>query len=165
MPAVRTVPSGTQCRGCRLRFAIGTLTHIYLAADAGAVPVAVNAVDVTPTGLAGDRYTDGRGTFSGRFPHDGRHVSLIAADAAALLPDGDHRRNLVLDGLDVMDLIGRTFTIGTATFTDIRTCPPCGRLDRLTGRDTRGLLKRIGGVRADVVVPGRIAVGDDVAVA
>ena len=45
---------------------------IYLSDAAGGGMTAVPEVLVTPDGLAGDRYAAGAGTFSGRYPHEGR---------------------------------------------------------------------------------------------
>ena len=143
----------------------GTLEAIYVAAAAGDLPVAVEAAEVTAAGLAGDRYEAGVGTFSHRLP-DGRAVTLIAAetldDLGERLADGRHRRNLVVRGVDLDALLRRTFTVGGVVLRGARPCPPCGRLARLTDPEAKRLLHRRGGLRADVVTPGTIRVGDAV---
>lgn len=120
-------------------------------------------------GLVGDRYHAGRGTFSSRIAvaAGAREVSLIEAtsiaecarrlgepvDAAAL------RRNLVISGLDLMTLRGQVLAIGAVRLQVVSSCPPCGYLSRLCGRDMRHGLRGIGGMRAGVLVGGRLVVG------
>lgn len=145
------------------------LVSIFTAPAAGAPVVRVpRAVALAGQGLAGDRYAAGEGSFS-RWPGKGRALTLI--DAAALaeaeqefgvaLSAGEHRRNLVVDGLDLRTLLGGTFQIGTAAFRGERVCAPCKYLVRVTGQDRifDALVGR-GGIRAEVVEPGEIAEGD-----
>ena len=70
-------------------------------------------------GLEGDRYAAGEGSFS-RWPGRGREVTLVAAEALAeaaaefgvAVADGEHRRNLVVEGVPLDDLRGVPFAIG-----------------------------------------------------
>ncbi len=143
--------------------AVARLTEIYVCPVAGAEPVAVDSVEVTAAGLVGDRYAAGVGTFSRMLP-DGRAVSLVDAAAVAAFPGGRHRRNLVVEGVDLPALLRREFAIGDLVLRGVRPCPPCGRLSRLTGVDAKALLKGRGGLRAEVVTPGVVRVGDAVRV-
>ena len=74
---------------------------------------------------------------------------------------GEHRRNLVVAGIDLRALLGGTFRIGGATFRGERVCAPCKYLVRVTGQPAAfdALVGR-GGIRAAVVDGGRVAVGD-----
>lgn len=60
-------------------------------------------------GLAGDRYADGSGTFSGR--GSGYELTLVGSEALAAAEVGweEARRNLVTRGIDLDALIGRRF--------------------------------------------------------
>lgn len=149
----------------------GRLLAIYVAPDAGAPVEALEHADaLAGRGLAGDRYAAGAGSFS-RWPGRGRAITLISAgdlaDAEAAfgvaMAHGEHRRNLVVVGLDLRTLLGGTFRIGTATFRGERVCAPCKYLVRVTGQAAAfdALVGR-GGIRADVIEGGRIAVGDAV---
>jgi hypothetical protein len=122
-------------------------------------------------GLEGDRYFDGEGTFSDPAAN-GVDLTLVAAEAleALTLPSGrplapeDARRNVVTRGVDVNALVGRRFRIGDVECLGQRLCEPCAHLERLTEPGTlRGLVHR-GGLRADVVGDGEIAVGAEVRV-
>jgi MOSC domain-containing protein YiiM len=115
-------------------------------------------------GLEGDRYFDGRGTFSGA-GGDGRDITLIEAEALddlGLLAPEEARRNVVTRGIDLNALVGRRFSVGDVECAGRRLCEPCAHLQRLTVPGTlRGLVHR-GGLRADVLRDGTIRVGDAV---
>jgi MOSC domain-containing protein YiiM len=101
----------------------------------------------------------------------GRDLTLIeaealeelAAGAGIELEPGEHMRNVVTRGVRLDDLIGRPFRVGPVRCVGVEPCHPCRRLERLTGRT--GVLKGLagrGGLRADVVRGGELAVGDPV---
>jgi MOSC domain-containing protein YiiM len=154
------------------RVADGRVEALFVCAVAAGEPEAVERAEaLAGRGLRGDRYAEGRGTFSNR-GGDGRHLTLIAAEALAdlagetgieLAPAGA-RRNVLTSGVDLDALIGRRFRIGAAECAGRRPCPPCTHLERLAGPGLlRGLADR-GGLRADVLRGGPIAVGDPVVV-
>lgn len=149
----------------------GRLVSIYVAPAAGA-PIALvpHAEALAGRGLAGDRYAAGTGSFS-RWPGKGRAVTLISAEALAEaeaafgvdVSHGEHRRNLVVAGVDLRSLLGGRFRIGEALFEGARVCAPCKYLVRVTGqaRAFDALVGR-GGIRAEVLEGGVIAEGDAV---
>ena len=108
-------------------------------------------------------------------PHergDGRDLTLIAGEAVdalaaehgVWLEPGESRRNVTTRGIDLNALVGRRFSVGGVEAVGVELCEPCKVLVRLTGDwgVLRGLVHR-GGLRADVVRSGEIAVGDAVA--
>lgn len=114
-------------------------------------------------GLDGDRYATGDGTFAaqGRI---GQDLTLIDAEAltAADLSAVDARRNVVTRGIDLDGLVGHRFRIGAVQCRGERRAEPCAHLQRLTGPGVLRALVHRGGVRADVLSDGHIAVGDTV---
>jgi MOSC domain-containing protein YiiM len=147
----------------------GTIEFIYLASTATGPTHPVHEARAIPgVGLEGDRYALGSGTFSKPLPD--RELTLIEAEAIEALqqeyhfelPPGEARRNLVTRGVALNHLVGRDFQIGEVKVRGIRLCEPCEHLQRLTGRDViRGLTHR-GGLRAQILTPGRIRIGDQV---
>ena len=143
------------------------LAQIFLADIARAEMTPIDSIEVLREGLAGDRYARGIGSFS-KGLKDGRAITLIAGETIDFLKaehgvdwgNGEHRRNLVTRGVDLDSLVHVRFRIGGAVLRGNRRCPPCGYLSKLTGADAKALLHRRGGLRADVIEPGRIAVGD-----
>ena len=149
----------------------GRLVDIYLAPAAGAPVRRVDAAEaLAGRGLEGDRYAAGEGSFS-RWPGRGREVTLVAAEALAeaaaefgvAVADGEHRRNLVVEGVPLDELRGVPFAIGNARFEGVRVCAPCKYLVRVTGQDRIfDALVRRGGLRATVTASGTVRSGDAV---
>jgi len=148
---------------------VGTVELIALAAEAEAPMRAVSAAEaVEGHGLMGDRYERGAGTFSN--PR-GRGYDLTLVEAEALeelsakgieLAPIEARRNLVVRGIALDDLIGWRFRVGEVECFGQRRCEPCSHLERLTRPGVlRGLVHR-GGLRADVLTGGGIRTGDRV---
>jgi MOSC domain-containing protein YiiM len=143
----------------------GTVERIWVAASAGEPAQARDEVRALPgRGLEGDRHVSGRGTFpSGP---SGSALTLIEAEvcesfAPPLSPD-DHRRNLLTRGIALNRLVGHEFTIGTVRCRGMRLCEPCTVMQRYTGRPILRDLVHRGGLRADILEDGVIAVGDAV---
>jgi MOSC domain-containing protein YiiM len=137
---------------------------IYVSEKARRLPVAVErAVAVADRGLEGDRYFEGKGSFS-HWGGTGRALTLVEAEALedAGVEFAEARRNVVVRGAALNDLVGRRFRIGEVELHARRLAEPCRHLEKLTGRDDlmRVLVGR-GGIRADVVSGGAIAVGDE----
>ncbi len=143
------------------------LEAIYVT-EAGGEPMhRRESIDAVSGGLAGDRYCTGQGHYS---PFDVCEVTLVQAEAIETieqqagidLGDGQHRRNLVIRGGDVHDLLGCQFRLGDAVFEGTRPRPPCRYIERLN--DKEGLMRALGdgrgGICARVESPGKIAVGD-----
>jgi MOSC domain-containing protein YiiM len=149
------------------------LAAIYIAPDAAAPVISLDHVEAVPgKGLAGDRYADGRGTWSST-PGTGREVTLVESEAIhALARDhgihiepGQARRNLLTRGVALNDLIGREFDVGEVRLVGMRSCDPCAHLAELAGEPglVRGLARR-GGLRAEIVGGGILRVGDPITI-
>jgi MOSC domain len=148
---------------------VGSVELIALAAEAeGPMREVPSAEAVAGRGLRGDRYERGAGTFSNP---NGRGYDLTLVEDEALgelatkgvdLAPAEARRNIVVRGIALDALIGRRFRVGQVECLGQRRCEPCAHLERLTRPGVlRGLVHR-GGLRADVLVGGKIAVGDAV---
>ncbi|WP_327286722.1 MOSC domain-containing protein [Rubrobacter aplysinae] len=146
---------------------VGRIELIGVAAKAEAPMRVVSSAEATVCcGLVGDRYEKGAGTFSdpaGR----GYDLTLVEAEAiegltakgVKLAPE-EARRNLVVRGIALDDLIGRRFKVGEVECLGQRRCEPCAQLEKLTRPGVlRGLVHR-GGLRADILSSGEIHTGD-----
>jgi hypothetical protein len=120
-------------------------------------------------GVEGDRYASGRGRFSAA-GRSGQELTLVEAEAIEALARehdvhlaaADARRNVVTRGIDLNALVGRRFRIGAVSCYGQRLAEPCTWLQQMTPPGTlRGLVHR-GGLRADILVSGVVALGDPV---
>lgn len=120
-------------------------------------------------GLEGDRYATGKGAYSQAKKQKIRHVSLIAREAIAqanthlLLPytEAQTRRNIVTEGADLNQLVGKTFWLGQAVLYGTELCDPCKRPEKLTGQPGfEQAFQQLGGLRAEVLQSGLVRVQD-----
>ena len=149
----------------------GRVEAIFLAGpEAGPRTEVERATAVAGRGLDGDAYQAGSGSRRPRGPGNGRDITLmeaealdgLAADHGIELERWEGRRNLLTRGISLNDLVGRRFRVGEVECAGRRLCDPCAHLQSLTRPGVlKGLAGR-GGLRADVLGDGAIAVGDDV---
>jgi hypothetical protein len=141
----------------------GTVAGILVAPGAEDPMVRVGeAAAVAGRGLEGDRYFDGRGTFSR--PGRGYELTLVEAEVLDELgiPWELARRNVVTRGLRLNALVGRRFAIGQVECIGRRLAEPCSHLERLSGPGILRPLVHRGGLRADILTGGNIRIGDRV---
>jgi len=130
-----------------------------------------SAEGVAGRGLIGDRYADGVGTFS-TWPGRGRAVTLIEEEALSSLEDErgvrlsprESRRNLLVSGQNLADLVGTRFQIGEVVLIGRRPAPPCQHLEELTRPGVLNALVGRGGIRADVEVGGVLRIQEEIVV-
>lgn len=113
---------------------------------------------VAGCGLKGDRHFHPAGADAGTA------LTLIEDEVveATGLSRGEARRQLTVRGVRLNDLVGKHFTIGEVECYGVELCEPCLHLQQLT---RPGLIKALvhrGGLRADILSDGVIAIGDDV---
>ena len=115
-------------------------------------------------GIEGDRH------FGHHEPGSGHDLTLIGAESLEALEaehgihlePGESRRQVTTRGIDVHELVGRRFTVGSVEAVGIELCEPCSHLEKLTQKGVmRGLVHRAG-INADVIPDGEIALGDEV---
>ncbi len=107
-------------------------------------------------GLEGDRH------FFDRSAPPGEALTLIEAEALADvgLTGAQSRRQVVVRGVRLNELVGQRFRIGNVECVGVELCEPCLHLQQLT---RPGIIKDLihrGGLRADILSDGRICMGD-----
>jgi MOSC domain-containing protein YiiM len=143
----------------------GVIEAIYLRATSDAPARAA----ATARLLAGHGVEDDRHFFpAGSRP--GEALTLIAAEAleglradtGIELASAESRRQIVTRGIDLNALVGQEFLVGGVRCRGVELCEPCAHLQAMTVPGVlRGLAHR-GGLRADVLTGGEVAVGDAV---
>ncbi len=138
----------------------GRLEWIGLRPVRRATMVKVEQATLTEDGLVGDHGRPGK-----------RAVTLIQQEHLTVIgsflgvPPVDPsllRRNLVVSGLNLLTLKGRTVRIGDATMFITGPCAPCSRMEEAFGRGGYSAVRGHGGVTANVLAPGIIRLGDAV---
>jgi len=145
----------------------GVVEQIAITPDRAALPAPVPRVRAEAgRGIEGEYHWSAT-------PEPGQNLTLIAVEAldglrvdtGIKLSHELSRRNVLTRGVDLNALVGRRFTVGGVECEGIELCEPCNTLAKLTERGVlRGLVHR-GGLRADILASGEIAVGDAVAAA
>ena len=140
---------------------------LFTAPSAGAPMERHAEVEVVPgLGIPGDRYATRTGHWSDpRWPD--QELTFVATELLEELGLGlpDLRRNIVTEGIDLLDLIGLEFSVGAVRLRGAGPCSPCRYIEELNGRP--GLLKalrRRGGLRTAILEPGVIREGDEIAI-
>jgi hypothetical protein len=144
----------------------GSVAGILTAPDAESPLTRVETVEaIAGRGLKGDRYYDGRGTFSG--PGHGYQLTLVEAEVLASidLPWEQARRNIVTRGIALNGLVGHRFKVGAVECIGRRLAEPCSHLESLARPGLLRPLVHRGGLRADILEGGSITIGDQVIVA
>ena len=117
---------------------------------------------VTGRGIRGDRFFDYRDNYKGQitffslevFERLAQHFGLESKSAGAL------RRNVIVSGINLNDLIGEEFSIQGVRLRGTAHCRPCYWLDQAVAPGTEQFLKGNGGLRAAILTDGTIGVGD-----
>jgi len=136
-------------------------------------PVKVEAINIGPShaitpvasvaaragkGLEGDRHFYEEGA------KPGQALTLIEAEALedVGLTGAESRRQVVVRGVRLNDLVGKRFRVGDVECLGIELCEPCLHLQEMT---RPGIIKDLihrGGLNADILVDGQIFVGAQV---
>ncbi|MGA2927112.1 MAG: MOSC domain-containing protein [Solirubrobacteraceae bacterium] len=143
----------------------GTVEAIWVAPSAGAPAVSMPVASaVAGGGLQGDRHLSGTGTFPSGVA--GSALTLIEAEVCESfdppLSPGEHRRNIVTRGIELNKLVGRRFAVGDVRCRGMRLCEPCTVVQHYASRPVLRALVHRGGLRADILADGQLAVGDAV---
>ena len=150
----------------------GYVEGIYIASRGGARAERVGEVHVLEgRGLEGDRYSEGTGHWS-RFGLracgvtfvEAEGLEVMEAEAGVRVMDGEHRRNVVVRGVDLSRLRRRKFRVGETVFESQKPCSICRHVEKLTEPGMTEALKGRGGICARIVEGRRIREGDSVTV-
>lgn len=116
---------------------------------------------VAGRGLVGDRYFDFVDDYKGQ-------LSLIALeDIRALEADlglevadfRAFRRNAVVSGVDLRELVGKAFRLGEVELLGVEQCKPCFWMDESIGAGAHEALLNRGGLRCRILSSGSLRTG------
>ncbi len=117
---------------------------------------------VAGSGIIGDRFFDyepdfrGQITFFDRAVYERVMTEIVKGEVSPIV----FRRNVIIKGVDLNELIGKRFQIGGLEFTGSCECSPCYWMDESCAPGTFEFLKGQGGLRARIVKGGEMKLGD-----
>jgi FdhD protein len=120
------------------------------------------ALCVAGMGIAGDRY-------HGEDPGSKTQVTLLSLEVVEemcrslgieLTDYSALRRNVLVSGVDLNALVGKSFTIGDVGFEGVEECKPCYWMDEAVAPGANAFLVGRGGLRCRILAGGTLRCGD-----
>ena len=117
-----------------------------------------SASAVAGCGIVGDRH------FRADGQRPGGALTLIEAETLddVGLTGPQSRRQVVVRGVRLNELVGKRFTVGAVECLGVELCEPCAHLESLTRPGIMAELAHRAGINADILSSGTIALGDTV---
>ena len=125
--------------------------------------VEVSSIEcVAGSGIRGDRFYDYRDDYKGQITLFSSEVfeKLVAHFGLTNKSVGDLRRNVVVSGINLNELIGEEFSIQDVRLRGTAHCKPCYWMNQALVPGAEEFLRGNGGLRAQILTDGVIAVGD-----
>jgi len=151
----------------------GIVRNIFISDSAGAQMHEIKTASLEAgKGIKGDRYYKGNGTFSEMLKGKPlSELSLIEIEQvdyfnekySQSLSYSDLRRNIITQGINLNNLVGKTFTIGDTTLKGIKLCEPCSHLAETVCSLVLPHMIGRGGLRAQILSSGTIRSNDEIA--
>ncbi len=114
-------------------------------------------------GLIGDRYSGRNGKRQvSLFQHE--HLTAIESYTRQSISPAMFRRNLVVQGINLLSLKDQTFQIGDAHLQMTGLCHPCSQMETVLGAGGYNAMRGHGGITARVIKSGIMRLGDKVVV-
>lgn len=123
----------------------------------------VEGIDcVAGRGIRGDRFFDYKPDYKGQITFFDWAMYERVRDEVVKgeLHARAFRRNVLIDGVDLNELIDKRFTLGDLELTGSCECSPCYWMDQACAPGTHEFLKGHGGLRAKIVRGGALKLGN-----
>ncbi|MGH2736272.1 MAG: MOSC domain-containing protein, partial [Actinomycetota bacterium] len=134
---------------------MGKVEHIFITGRGSTPMRRVEEVEaIEGRGLAGDRYLEGTGYYSGSDECqvtliEGEGLEEITETTGVAVLNGEHRRNLVTCGVSLTKLRGTRFRVGETLLEYDRPRPPCRYIQSVSEPGmTKALGRNRGGICA-----------------
>lgn len=111
---------------------------------------------VAGSGIRGDRYFDHKPDYKGQITFFEVETHRRLCDQFGVFDKGPetYRRNVVVEGQDLNELIGKEFEVQGARFLGIEEASPCLWMDEAFGMGALKALVGKGGLRAKILAGG-----------
>lgn len=113
---------------------------------------------VAGKGLEGDRYFEFKEDFKGQITFFSMEVMEELREKFGKFASSALRRNILVRGADLKDLVGQKFSVQGVVFEGSEECTPCYRMDEAIGKGAEDFLRGDcrGGLRARILTDGRL---------
>ena len=125
----------------------------------------VNSIEVLANkGIVGDRhFHDSNDPYNQLSLIESENIDEYNIKYGLEIPYIDFRRNIVTQGIQLNDLIGKKLKVGNVELEGIELCRPCRHLTEML--DQKNILKefmRKGGLRCQIISSSKINIGDKI---
>ena len=136
--------------------------HHGLPPDDFPLAAAGNIECVAGRGIRGDRFFDYRESYKGQITFFSWQVfdELARTFGLTTKSPGVLRRNVIVSGVELNELIGIDFELQGVQFRGTAQCKPCYWMDTAFAPGTEKFLAQRGGLRARILTDGWLSVGD-----
>ena len=130
------------------RYGKGSLNHETQAVD--------SVRCVAGRGLEGDRFFDYKEDYKGQITFFSQEIFDAMSDILDIHDKSTAvvRRNVVVSGVDLNNLVGQRFTLQGIEFEGMKECSPCEWMDEAFGPGAMDFLKGRGGLRCRILTDG-----------
>ena len=117
---------------------------------------------VAGSGIEGDRFFDYKPDYKGQLTLFDWAVYERVRDEIVKgnLHPKAFRRNVIVEGIDLNELIGKRFSLGELELSGSGECTPCYWMDQACASGAHDFLKGQGGLRARIVSGGQLVRGE-----
>ena len=125
----------------------------------------VNEIEVlSGKGVLGDRHFHEDNNYKGQLTLiEKENIDYYNNKYKTKIPYIDFRRNIVTEGIELNSLIEKEIKIGTIKILPYQLCKPCLHLEQML--NSKNILKEFpikGGLRCEVLVSGKVKIGDKI---
>ena len=124
-----------------------------------------NEVEVLSNkGILGDRHFHDHKDYKGQITLiEKENIDYYYDKYKTKIPYIDFRRNIVTQGVELNNLLLKEIEIGTIKILPYELCRPCSHLEQMiNGKNIIKEFLRKGGLRCEVLVSGKVKIGDEI---
>ena len=127
----------------------------------------INEIEVlSGKGIMGDRHFHGSNNHKGQITLiEKENIDCYNNKYRTKIPYVSFRRNIITEGIELNSLVEKEIKIGTIKILPFELCRPCSHLEQMVnGKDIIKEFLKKGGLRCEVLISGKVKVGDKITI-
>ena len=144
---------------------VSKVFKIGISKDAGQKINEISEIEVlSGKGILGDRHLHDYNDHKGQITLiEKENIDYYNNKYKTKIPYTDFRRNIVTEGIELNSLVKKEIEIGTTKILPYELCRPCLHLEQMVnGKDLIKEFLRKGGLRCEVLISGKVKIGDKI---